>query len=300
MFNNSANTNNSNIDKKNINELIVNCINNLSYKDFDDFELNAGDSTEIIVKNADNNEDSNKGLNSNKYNLLEKLGKIYLLRIQIVNLLRHFTKSMTVPQIKGMSVHDDRQLIDWTLENGYDNYPTSVYDNTKNKQKGKISKAKIFSGKMPEELNQRVRKIILHLNSIKQTINYNEIAMNFGRLTELNKENIALLVDEGSYKDFVEKVYEKGKLTQHGRNRNTNTDNSRKRKELPSISSEEVVVYNRILFFDRFYEKIESGKIGRKLQKFKKILEVGMEKFCADEVLNENNVEEEVSALVLP
>ncbi|EPR79089.1 SNF2 family N-terminal domain protein [Spraguea lophii 42_110] len=161
----------------------------------------------------------------------EKFYEKFLLRIQAVYILSMLNKVNTIVKVnrsRGWSVEDDKRLINWTLNNGYDNYPATV-----GLDKG------AFKGKPIPELNQRIRKIMMEMNrreveQKEENTEYDIIRCIciFGRKTENNKKEIKKYLND----DF--KIQRMNTMVEEVLKR-------RKRGE------EEKTMRNRIFLFDR-------------------------------------------------
>lgn len=119
-----------------------------------------------------------------KNDIYERFAVKFLLRIQLPLILQTLLKVCELKREKGYE--DDKRLINWVISYGYDNYPT-VTGKAKNN----------------DDLNQRIRKIILalktNLDEIKDTSVDPAIIstiLNFGKFTDKNKEAVAKLLNE--------------------------------------------------------------------------------------------------------
>jgi len=119
-------------------------------------------------------------------NIYDKYYESFILRIQIVNILAYLTKKNDISNIergKGYNIEEDKRIINWVLMYGYDNFPSST-----GREKG------AFRGKSADDLNQRIRKIVLNLNKggeEKKEENdslVKECVMVFGRIVDENRE----------------------------------------------------------------------------------------------------------------
>lgn len=164
-------------------------------------KLSTKDLEEIKTKiNLPENFSRSANPKNQNINILKTFNHFYLLRLQAYNLLKDYTNKISLSLQKGASLKEDEELVKYTLENGYDNYPTSVYEN----------KSKLFKSKKPEELNQRIRKIILCLHSQIHALDLNEIALNFGPINDYNREFIKKECSLDSYNLFLNEIIKKG------------------------------------------------------------------------------------------
>lgn len=165
--------------------------------------------------------------------LYAEFGVKMLLRVQVPFILQSLLKvaDLNLERTRGWSTEDDKRLVNWVLSYGYDNYPTGL-----GTEKG------LFRGKTSEDLNQRVRKIILSLKQKSEEEQNTEdpalitAILSFGRVTEKNAAKLTELLGE-------EKVEEMRSLVSK-----ICVKKSRRKRE----SDNELLMYDRIVMFDRF------------------------------------------------
>ncbi|KCZ76080.1 hypothetical protein H311_02929, partial [Anncaliia algerae PRA109] len=172
-----------------------------------------------------------------------------LLRVQVPIILQALLKqtNLTGEKSKGFSLEDDKRLVNYTLSHGYDNYPTSTGN-----EKG------FFKGKNTEDLNQRVRRIILNLNLKIESIDGDSTdpslvttILQFGKCTERNKDVLLDLLGEEKleeYNSVVDQILEKKKKG--------------KRRD-----AEEQLLFDRICLFSAFFNMEEIPIIKKRLNK---------------------------------
>lgn len=165
--------------------------------------------------------------------LYTEFGVKMLLRVQVPFILQSLLKvaDINLERTRGWSTEDDKRLVNWVLSYGYDNYPTGL-----GTEKG------LFRGKTSEDLNQRVRKIILSLKQKSEERQNTEdpalisAILLFGRVTEKNGAKLAELLGK-------EKVEEMKNLVSR-----ICVKKSRRKRE----NDNELLMYDRIVLFDRF------------------------------------------------
>lgn len=124
--------------------------------------------------------------------IVKELAEKFLLKLQAVNILKYLFKRESLEMMKGGSLEEDRRIVNWVLSNGYDNWPTGVGE-----------KKSLFRGKDRNDLNARVRKIVLSLNKMSENQKEREheheidnMIMNYGRVTSLNETDLAEHIEE--------------------------------------------------------------------------------------------------------
>ncbi|KAF7685065.1 hypothetical protein CDIK_4186, partial [Cucumispora dikerogammari] len=277
----NSDTNNDN------NNILTNQILNLTIKDFE-----ASEPTLPINTN-----------NTNNNNILFQYGTSYLLYLQAYNLLKTYTSQVpleTIPLQKGFTNKEDKILIEHTLKKGYDNY-TDV--NTSNNNNNSVF------AKSHCDLNYRIRKIILDLHSIINTLDIPSIILDYGQINTYNTNSINTLCTENvtTYKLYINEIIKKGDDLLLNRQ-------EKKLKKIKSsgylnITNKEKEIYWRLMFFDKLYNSViennskrKSGLVvnnSAKLNKIKvEVGQVGLSKYLVNCNLDFNQLEKIVNDLL--
>lgn len=121
-----------------------------------------------------------------------------LFRCEVSELLEGYEESKTTAEIewKNWSADDDEVIVQQTRENGYGLYDIKVEEKVRiglvKSEKGK--ELAVYKGRTREELNSRVRKILLVINKKEDTDEEKESVSRaieiFGRPTQKNRESI--------------------------------------------------------------------------------------------------------------
>lgn len=181
--------------------------------------------------------------------IVKKLAEKFLLRLQVVSILKYLYRIESLEHMKGGSVEEDRRIVNWVISNGYDNWPTGV-------GREKI----LFRGKDRNDLNARVRKIILSLNKIKENREDREremevegIVMNYGRVTALNENDIA---------ENIEEVNKKVDIVMNQKRRKSNFESLYKRIVLiDTLKTLEVEEVKRTVGLPRGWKKKDDERL---------------------------------------
>lgn len=204
------------------------------------------------VKASDTKSDDAKTAISTSSNLAlddplyDELGMKMLLRIQVPAVLQALLKvaDLNIEKTRGWNPEEDKRLVNWVLSYGYDNYPTSL-----GTEKG------VFRGKTSDDLNQRVRKIILALKQKSEEDTKDgdpaliSAILSFGKITERNKKRVAEILGDDKMekmRETVDKICVK---------------KSRRKRE----NDNELLMYDRIMLFERF-NKLEEMPRVKKMQ----------------------------------
>ncbi|KAF7684488.1 Chromodomain-helicase-DNA-binding protein 8 [Astathelohania contejeani] len=211
-------------------------------------------------------------------NIYRKYHEVFLLRIQAVAMIEKLMDG-EVEKGRGWSLEDDKKLIDWVLKNGYDNYESFS-----------------IKGKTVDDMNQRIRKMILLWNKKKELVveDQSDVAMHalciFGRKTNLNEKAMCEFLNYDSNKiDEVEELTSK-------------VDDLRERKRRKRLDEEKYALcMERITLFDKLAEIEELSEFKRtvgvsrkwNLQNDRALREAVLERGIQEGVLNEFGIEEE-------
>ncbi|EJW05386.1 hypothetical protein EDEG_00050 [Edhazardia aedis USNM 41457] len=172
---------------KNVHKYLCQCtkfaIDHIESKQQDDFKLKI----ETLLK-----EDYNKKYFNTYSDIYKKYAEAFLLRIQFVFILNFLVRQnqsihtgiVNIERQRGFSIEDDKRIVNWTLQNGYDNYFSGAND--------------VFKGKHNDDLNFRLRKIVLGLLKKNEKESKDDIIKNilqtFGGVNEHNEENIRMFI----------------------------------------------------------------------------------------------------------
>ncbi|KAI5171981.1 hypothetical protein NEFER03_1246 [Nematocida sp. LUAm3] len=127
-----------------------------------------------------------------------------MFRCMITELLFPYEEARGAIEIewKQWTVEDDDAIVHQTLKNGYGIYNMDIDEKTRvgllKSEKGK--ETAVYRGKTKEELNSRIRKIILVINK-KEEVHEEKVSVSaaiemFGRPTQMNRENIIKMFKE--------------------------------------------------------------------------------------------------------
>lgn len=181
--------------------------------------------------------------------IVKKLAEKFLLRLQVVSILKYLYRIESLEHMKGGSVEEDRRIVNWVISNGYDNWPTGI-----GREKS------LFRGKDRNDLNARVRKIILSLNKIKENredrereMEVESIVMNYGRVTALNENDIA---------ENIEEVNKKVDIVMNQKRRKSNFESLYKRIVLiDALKTLEVEEVKRTVGLPRGWKKKDDERL---------------------------------------
>ncbi|ELQ75812.1 Chromodomain-helicase DNA-binding protein [Trachipleistophora hominis] len=206
------------------------------------------------------------------HHIVKKLAEKFLLRLQVVSILKYLYRIESLEHMKGGSVEEDRRIVNWVISNGYDNWPTGV-----GREKG------LFRGKDRNDLNARVRKIILSLNKIKENredrereIEVDNIVMNYGRVTTLNENDIA---------ENIEEVNKRVEMVMNQKRRKSNLESLYKRIALiDALRTLEVEEIKRTVGLPRGWKKKDDERLVQ-LVRTKGIANTAAELGLSDEIV---------------